>query len=275
MFLEAARELMPAPKANYVRLVINGENWGIYPNVEQINKTFLKEWFKTEEGVRWKVPGSPRGRGGLEFWGDDPTQYKSTYEIKGKDDPKAWAALIRLAKVLNTTPADKLESELSGLLDIDGTLRFLAIDNTLVNNDGYWVRASDYAIFLDPGGKFHILIYDVNEAFGGVGGGFPMDAGPAGPDPLSGLNDSTKPLRSKLLAVPALRAKYLAYTRQIAEKWLDWKSLEPITARYRALISGEVKADNHKIYSFNEFEQGPRELKALVDLRYRLIMDTK
>lgn len=273
LFLQAARELMPAPRANYVRIVINGENWGIYPNIEQINGSFLKEWFKSESGTRWKVPGSLNGRGGLEYWGDDPGAYKQSFEIKGVDDPKAWQALINLTRVLNTTPPEKLEAALAGILDVDGALRFLALDNALVNNDGYWVRASDYAIYLDPGGKFHILIHDVNEAFGGVGGGFPMNAGPAGPDPLVGLNDPSKPLRSKLLAVPALRAKYLGYTRQIASKWLDWKSLQAIAEGYRKLISEDVRADNRKIYSFEEFVEGPSELKGFADLRRPLLLN--
>jgi hypothetical protein len=273
LFLQAAREFLPAPRANYVRVVINGESWGVYPNVEQVNKTFIKEWFKTDAGARWKAPGDLYSRAGLEYWGDDPVRYKRTYEIKSKDDPKAWEALIGLTKVLNTTPPEKLETALSRILDIDGVLRFLAIDNTLANNDGYWVRGSDYFIYLDPTGKFHITPNDVNEAFGGVGGGFPMNAGPAGPDPLVGLNDPTKPLRSKLLVVPSLRAKYLAYTREIAAKWLDWKQLEPIAAKYRALISADVKADTRKIYSFEQFEAGPAELRALIDRRREMILN--
>lgn len=273
LYLEAARELMPAPKANFVRVVINGESWGIYPNIEQINPVFFREAFSTEAGSHWKVPGSPRARAGLEYWGDEPDVYKGSYEIKGKDDPKAWARFVELTRILNTTSPEKLEAALANILDVDGALRFLAVDNTLVNNDGYWVRASDFAIYLDPAGKFHMLIYDVNEAFGGVGGGFPMESGPAGPDPLIGLGDPSKPLRSKLLAVPALRAKYLDYSRQIAGKWLNWKSLEPILARYRTLISAEVKADNRKIYSFAEFENGPEELKAFADLRGNLILN--
>jgi hypothetical protein len=273
LFLQAAREFLPAARANYVRVVINGENWGIYPNIEQVNKSFLRQWYKTDSGSRWKAPGSLRGGAGLEYWGEDPARFKRTYEIKTKDDPKAWQALIGLTRVLNTTPTEKLEAALAPILNIDGVLRFLAIDNTLVNNDGYWVRASDYLLYMDTSGKFHITPNDVNETFGGVGGGFPMHAGPAGPDPLVGLNDATKPLRSKLLAVPALRAKYLAYTREIATKWLDWKHLEPIAAKYRALISAEVKADSRKIYSFTEFERGPAELKALVDRRREYILN--
>ena len=72
---------------------INGESWGVYVSAQQFNKDFVNEWFKTTDGARWKVPGSPGGRGGLEYLGDDVAAYKRIYEIKSKDDPKAWAAL--------------------------------------------------------------------------------------------------------------------------------------------------------------------------------------
>ena len=32
-----ARQYIPAPKANWVRVVINGKNWGLYVNTQQIN----------------------------------------------------------------------------------------------------------------------------------------------------------------------------------------------------------------------------------------------
>jgi hypothetical protein len=272
LYLDVARDYIPALRANFVRVVINGESWGIYPNVEQMNKSFLKEWYKTDGGVRWKVPGSLNARKGLEYWGDNPASYKGAYEIKGADDPKAWAAFVQMVRVLNTTPPDRLEAALTPILDIDGALRFIALDNTFTNNDGYWTRGSDFAIYLDPAGKFHILVNDVNEAFGGVGGGFATNGGPFGPDPLVGMNDSSKPLRSKLLAVPALRAKYLAYTREIATKWLDWKVLEPLVTKYQGMIAADVRADTRKIYSFQEFEEGPILLKQLADRRRAMIL---
>jgi len=30
LFLEVARDYIPAVKANFVRVVINGESWGVY-----------------------------------------------------------------------------------------------------------------------------------------------------------------------------------------------------------------------------------------------------
>jgi len=320
LFLDAAREYVPAAAANLVRVVINGESWGVYGNVEQVNKDFVSRTFKAEGGARWKVPGSPGGRGGLEYSGEDPNAYKRVFEIKTKDDPKSWAALINLTKVLNQTPPDRLEAALAPIFDIDGALKFLALDNTLVNNDGYWVRASDYNIYLDPKGVFHVFPHDTNETFapgGGPGGGRagfggpPPDApggdvlrgnprggpggpggpggfGPGGPgrggrgfmmggtatlDPLIGLDDTTKPLRSKLLAVPALRAKYLAYCRQIATKWLDWKMLGPIVTQAQTMIAADVKTDTRKLNSFEEFEASAQDLKTFAETRRALILN--
>ena len=40
--------------------------------------------------------------------GDDPEPYKRSYEIKTKDNPKAWADLINLCKVLNADAAGQV-----------------------------------------------------------------------------------------------------------------------------------------------------------------------
>jgi hypothetical protein len=322
LFSDIARAYFPAPKANYMRVVINGESWGVYINAQQYNKDFLRDFFKTEEGARWKVPGNPGGRAGMEYWGDDPASYKQAYDIRSKDDPKAWASLIHMFKVLNETPPDKLEAALSPLLDIDGVLRFLAVDNALVNSDGYWTRASDYSIYQDVKGRFHVIPHDMNEALineggrgrgpggpppdfvrGGPGGpgGPPPGFGPDGPppgmpppgmgprgrgfgpggggptlDPLIGLNDAAKPLRSKLLAVPSLRARYLAYVREIAETWLDWKKLGPMARTYQDLIREDVALDTRKLYSTEAFESGletgPDSLKTFVDERREYLL---
>jgi hypothetical protein len=100
--------------------------------------------------------------------------------------------------------------------------------------------------------------------FGGPGGG----RGRGGPgfanmprvegvklDPLVAANDANKPLLSKLLAVPSLRARYLGYVRDIAEKWLDWNKLAPIAQQYHSLIAADLKADTRKLESFEDFEK--------------------
>jgi hypothetical protein len=78
-------------------------------------------------------------------------------------------------------------------------------------------------------------------------------------DPLVGLNDDRKPLRSRLLAVPALKAKYLSHVRTIAQKWLDWKQLKPVVDQYRSLIEKELELDTRKLYSLDAFKQAMSE----------------
>lgn len=381
LYSHIAGQYIPVPKANFVKVVINGESWGVYANVQQFNKDFTKEFFNSTKGARWKVRGSPGGGGGLEYTGDNIADYKRRFEIKSKDDDKDWKALINLCKVLAETPADKLEDALKPIMDIDSLLWFLALDVALINSDGYWVRASDYSIYLDEKKKFHILPHDMNEAFhppmgpgmggpggrpgggrpggqmrlpapgeilpmplrdmlqltdaqrkaidqlqqetdaqleklltdaqrkqlkqmkdmmnggpggfpGGPPGGFPggpgeppggrsgpPGGGPGGPgmppggfpsgppgggmggggsgvslDPLINITDARKPLRSKVLAVPSLRKKYLDNVRTIATKSLDWKTLGPVVAQFRELIAAEVKADTRKLETFEAFE---------------------
>ncbi|MCX8108360.1 MAG: CotH kinase family protein, partial [Verrucomicrobiae bacterium] len=479
---EIARDYMPAPKANHVRVVINGECWGVYVNQQFFNKDFIRDWFGTTRGARWKVPGSPNGRAGLGYW-EDQELYRRAYEIKSRDDPKAWAELINLCKVLNQTPLENLESELGPLLDIDATLRFLAWENVIASEDGYYARASDYNIYKDERGRFHIIPYDANECFsvrggpGGPGGprgfgpsgflathileqadtnkdgalskgefvaladawfdrmdteksgslgedqfaerfaelvvgpraprGFgPQDDGPTGPggfgpqrfmapllfaaldanrdgslsrselrevlgkwfaswdpsgkgtitaeklheglaavlptpgfgrgpgpearprpfeeqgqgmggssqgrpgwrgggpgfgpggpgfgpggggvtlDPLVALNDPNKPLRSRLLAVPGLRARYLGYVRDMAEKWLDWNRLGALAKKYHDLIAEDVRLDTKKLDSYEAFQSSildetsssggsPRvgSLKTFVDQRRAFLLN--
>ena len=175
LYLIIAREYLPAAKANLVRVVINGEYWGVYQNSQQVNKEFIDEWYDTRKGARWKAPGSPRGQASLAYLGDDPEAYKEIYEIKSKDKEKSWKALINLCKILTETPANELPAALEPIFDVEGALKFLALENALINSDGYWTRTSDYYLYQDTKDKFHIIPHDVNETFtqphsGGPGG---------------------------------------------------------------------------------------------------------
>ena len=304
LYSHIARQYVPAAKVNYARVVINDESWGVYLNAEQYNSDFVRDRFKDKGGARWKVPGSPIGRGGMAYLGEAIDAYRGIYDIKSRDDQQSWRRLIDMFRVLNQTPPERLEAELAPLLDIDGALKFLALDVALVNTDGYWTRASDYNIYLDGMGRVHVLPHDMNEGLEDEGGGpggpggrgrggppqlppgiqlppgfqFPATFGAAGAelDPLVGLDDTSKPLRSKLLAVPALRARYLGYVREIADKWLDWRTLEPLIRQYQSVIAADVKADTRKLYTTERFtagvDRGDDSLKSFVDRRRTFLL---
>jgi len=81
------------------------------------------------------------------------------------------------------------------------------------------------------------------------------------------VNDASKPLLSKLLAVPALRTKYLGYVQDISTKWLDWAVLGPVVEQHRALIAADVAKDTKKTTSTEAFTSSIDGLKAFVEGR--------
>lgn len=253
LFFHIARTYLPAPKANFVRVVVNGESWGLYVNHQRFDTDFLRDHFGTTQGTRWRSLNNAQG-GGLSYLGEDVAAYKDAYEIKSKDNPKAWSALIRLCRVLNEAAPDRLSAALEPILDVDGALRFLALDNALMNGDGYWEDGSDFNLYLDPKGRFHLVPYDVNEAFRPIGGARATGPGRGATlDPFAGSTEPRKALLHKLLAAPDLRQRYLQHVRRIAETWLDWSRLSPIVERYRALIADDVARDSRKMYTTEEF----------------------
>jgi spore coat protein CotH len=286
LFDRIARDFIPAPKANLVRVVINGENWGVFINEQQVNSDFTDEWFNERNGNRWKVPPDFSGGGALSYKTDNPEDYRRSYEIKSKDKEEAWQALVDVCRTLKDIPDEKIETELDGKLNIDRALWFLALDNIFGDGDGYFSRGSDYYVYRDArNGRFHMLPHDSNETFrlggggefgrgpggggrgrgpggggfpgfgppGGQGGPPPDEANSGGQSPVLHENESRLPVISRLLAVPSLRARYLAHVRTIATEWLDWEKLGPIFEAQHAMIFEDVKEDTRKLYSFENF----------------------
>jgi len=281
------QDYIAVPRVNFVRVVINGEIWGIYQSQQNFNRDFLEDWYGESDGVRWEIGGSPNGQGGMLYLGDDPDLYRDVYEIQNRDTAASWSALTELFRVLTETPLDQLVEELEPMLDIDGVLRYLALDVALVNSDGFWTRASDYELYLDESGRFHMINHDINETmssssgfgpgFGGAGRrGEASGAASSGVNlnPLVGLTDASVPLRSRLLAVPELQKRYLEYMLDVAERWLDWETLGPIAEQYQALIDADMAVDTRALTSYEQFQGALADLEAFVTARREYLLAT-
>ena len=279
LYNRISRAYIPAMKTNFVKLVINGENWGVYINLQQYNKDFLDEWFGTKGGVRWKV-GPGRG-GALTYSGDDPETYKETYQLKTRNIEDPWKDLIALCKMLDPSTSDaELVEKLPSILNIDQVLWQLAVSNVFMDDDGYIHKGGDYSIYQDVNGRFHLVPHDNNESirFGRSGRGGPGGGGPGGwswgnlvggmVSPVAHEDNTSRPLIHRLLSNPQWRARYLAHVRTVANEWLDWDVLGPIITEYMALIDAEVQQDDKKLYGYEEFANGvPADLKRFITQR--------
>ena len=259
LYTYISRHYIPAPKANFVKLIINGENWGIYINLQQFNKDFLQDQFGTRQGVRWKVSPGRGGRRSLTDNGSEIDDYRDVYQLKTslttEKETVAWQNLIQFCQILNHTPDQELEAKLKPVLDIDQTLWYLALENVFIDGDGYISRGSDYAIYQDCDGRFQFIPHDSNETFRFASGGGPNSWPDNDPmlDPLGHHDNPDRPLISRLLSIPRLRNRYLSYVKTLTIEWLDWEKLNPIIQAYRELIQADVEVDDKKLYSYQAF----------------------
>ena len=306
---QVARRISPALQANLVHLVVNGESYGVYVNVQQFNKDFLDDEFGTRKGIRWKVPANFRGAG-LRYTGEERAPYESAYQLKtsAKDQDAALEDLIGLCRVLTRTPADQLMTEVPKVLDVDAALRFLAIDTVLLDADGYSSRGSDFVIWQGPDGRFRPLPYDSNEVLGagggrgpggGPGGGMggpPPGFGPppgeqgdrpgprgnrrggpgghSGPDtsPLALLTQLDERPLARLLTVPKWRARFLSHVRTLARDGLDWSTLGPFCSAAHASIDPLVKQDDKALYGYEAFQQSLEALRITAEARRKALL---
>jgi spore coat protein CotH len=252
MFSHVARNYIPVPRVNYVKVVINGANWGVYQNAEQFNKDYLKDAYGTRGGVRWKVHRNQRGVGALTYRGDDPADY-SAYELRTKrsekKDANAWKRLVSFCKVLNDTPTDELHAVLPKVLDIDEVLWYCALENVFLPSDGYMNQGYDYRLYEDKSHRFHLISHDCNEILQTPTRRRGRGRASLTSGPLFNSTNRLRPILHRLLAVPEWRARYLAHVRTIAVRWLNWKVIGPVCKSIHELIADEVAKDDKKLFS--------------------------
>jgi CotH kinase protein len=261
MFAHIVSQYIKMPKAAWVHLVINGESWGLYINDQQLNKDFIEQAFQTRKGARWKIGPNFKGEAALAYQGPSVADYKTKYELKSGKKKTAWKGLIGLCRTLSGSSPEELEKALPAMLDIDHALWYLALDNILMDGDGYHYRGSDYALYMHPSGKFYPLFRDNNEAFnyGGGPGGFGREgqrsrrAKGAIMDPLALVDEERAALSSKLLAVPKWRAQYLKNCRTLRDTWVDWKKIGPLVRRWKAQIEPLIAKDDKALYGYQAF----------------------
>ena len=219
LYLNFNRRHIPAAKANFIQLIINGQNWGEYPNVQVLNGAFMEEWFLSKDGTRWRAERSSGGAGGggfgagtstLNFLGTDTAVYKPNYTLKQANKANVWQDLVNACQALNTP----VEADLKKVFDTDRALWFVAHEIIFGDDDSYVNKGGmDYYVFWDKETNRIVPIeYDGNSAFNSIAATW---------SPFLKETNIQFPIMNKLFGVPALRQRYLAHIRTMIEEDLD------------------------------------------------------
>ncbi len=260
---EIAGNYMPSARANYANLYINDTLWGLYNNVEAINKDFLRDHFGNKYNPFFKCnPNnlniSPGGENSnLSYThGIDSLDYQSYYSLKSD---YGWGALYHLIDTLNNYSAS-----IESVLNVDRTLWMHAINYTLINFDSYIGYAQNYYIYQDRSNQFNPILWDLNMSFGSFRltdassvyfSGFDILQA-QNMDPLlhhTQISVSPRPLMRNLFLSARNRKMYLAHIRTIVkENFLNQSYF--LRGQYiQNLIDSSVQNDTNKFYSYSDF----------------------
>jgi spore coat protein CotH len=112
-----------APRTAYARVVINGQLEGLFLAVEQIDGRFTRSRFSDEGG---------EGNLYKEIWPlyDDAAQYRSALE-SNKGSETNVDKILAFAAQIRTDPGAA-----TAWVDRDYTLRYIAVDRVILNDDG-------------------------------------------------------------------------------------------------------------------------------------------
>lgn len=234
---------IPNGRANHVLLKINGEDWGVYANIQQFDKTMLRGYFADADGVRFKMPNNPNGPG-LRYNGSTQAGY-TQYELKndgGLADP--WAVLISVCDAVTNGALATWIQSIDAVVAIDPSIWTVVLENVFADDDSYVNKGADFVTYTDPtDGRTHILQTDGNETFNITSWSVTQN-----------FNSSSRPFLSHVLDVPELRQRYMAHMRDVLAEF-SWGELGPVFDAHRALIDAEVLADTKKLYSYASFQQ--------------------
>ena len=201
---------VPAPRTTFaeVTLTVPGKydkaHLGLYTIIEQVNNAFLKNHFQTKKGLLMK----PEGVASVEYFGEDWESYESRY--RPDDEPLFSQAkrVIEFARLINESDDNRFRSAIDSFLDVDGFLRFIAVNALIVNLDTLLAMPQNYYLYLHPKTqKFIFLPWDLDISFAG----WPLGGPPEKQMDLSLLHPHSSgghKLIDRLFAIEAVKAKY-------------------------------------------------------------------
>ncbi|MGB0132829.1 CotH kinase family protein [Dokdonella sp.] len=235
-------QFIPNPRANNVVVSLNGQNWGVYINVQQPDKKMLRNYFANEDGVRIGCSNNPNGPG-LAYNGPNVSGY-SAYEVHndgGVANPIV-EALIPVVFSLSNEPLGTWQN-IDTLFAIDPSIWSVVLENLLTDDDSYVNKGCDFMTYRNPiDNRLHLIQRDANETF--LASTW---------SPTLNFTASNKPVLSRVLAVPELRQRYMSHYR-VAKRDLSWEYLGTLFTANRDLIDAAVQADPKKLYSYTLFQ---------------------
>jgi hypothetical protein len=209
-----------SPRSNLARIVVNGEDLGVYTHVESVRKPFIKRLFGKSKGDLWEG-----------YAGDfTESEYGRIVHKWGEDDEGA--SLQQLYDLLQNPEPIALEG-VEKLLDLDAFITLWATEVLIGHWDGYASNRNNYYIFRPKKtGLFYFTPWGPDSAF--------SDPGPFIPAPVPKSFKARGYLCERLWELPEVRGRYRKEMQRLLDDVWDEKKMLAQLRQVRTLTKDSL-----------------------------------
>ena len=292
---------VPTAQTGFYELYIDfGEGpqyFGLYTAIEVIDDTVVDTWFGSDSGNIYEAEG-----GGANFAIEHYDILNQSFQKENNRSVDDWSDLEALHSALHaserTTDPAAWRTNLESVFNVDGFLRYLAVNTVIENWDTYGTLAHNYYLYNDPEtGQINWIPWDNNMAlrkYGMIaafrGMNFPGPPPPANDDaepprgafggfgiaaPLDLENISEEwPLIRFLMDDEVYHATYVDYVIETASDPFAPEKMIAIYETLHELITPSVMAEEEgytMLLSKEEFEDSLADLIEHVNGRYEAV----
>ncbi len=228
---------LPWSQMTYVRMWFNGNDHGVYANVQKIDKSYIEQHFPDDQGgnihkiddyFEFDDQGGFSNRDAhLTDYGSKKEEYRWNFEKRDTDHDDDFSQIQNLAKLMNTSTASaSYETNVEKTINVDNWVRVLAIQKIIGNWDSFgYSRGKNMFMYRAPTeGKWHLCTWDMD---------FLLGNGAGTSEPLFGGIDAAV---NAFLQYPKYKKLYLKAFRDLVDGPFRTEYLGPILDDTYALL---------------------------------------
>jgi spore coat protein H len=262
-----------AARTAFYRVYINfgdgAKYCGVYTMVEVIDDTMVKDQFGEKKGNIYKPEST------FQSYVQSQFEKKNNEETPDYSDVQAFVTALNSAN--RTTNAAQWRANLENTFNVDNYLKYLAINNTIVNWDAYGAMAHNYYLYNSPTNKLTWIPWDHNMSMtstatgGNQQGG--MVGGGAGRSAVSLAMTEVGagwPLIRYVAADPVYYAKYKQYVRSFTDNVFTISKMNELFERYTTLITPYVTGTEKEVAPYTNLTNTTAFTTALTALKQHI-----
>lgn len=235
---------LDAPRINHALVHVNGHSYGLYQNIEPVDREFLEDHFADPSGNLYD--------GGYEL--------KTNEDLGDESDRREWRDLIK-AEPLDQDHSD-FYAQLESRMDVDQFLHLMAAEIVLPTCSNFTTGSSNFYLYNRPGHGFVIIPWDIDALFNSH---CVPEAAPYPEEWKDGGDHWRLKLQFLMMENPAWHEAFNGYLAAIRDD--AYSRLAERAGFYCQQIREHVEADAYRTAPIDEFDAYCDEIEDRIEQR--------